>query len=284
MMKKIELKKFSSEIGINSKLLDMLILKELNITKSSLFLIDEIDDKYIENIKLNLEKLKNGVPIEYIINNAEFYNLDFYVDNRVLIPRNDTEIMVDNAIDSIFELELDTLIDIGTGSSCIAISIMENTKNINHCFVGDISEKALEVSKKNINKYQLDKKIKQIHSNLITEFLSSNSYDIGKNVIITANLPYIKNGDHENMDIETILYEPELALYGGKETGFELYEQLLRECIQFKKIQHLNKLVLFIEIGFDQYDYSYDYLKNLNLQFEYFKDNNGINRCIKIVF
>ncbi|MDD3145252.1 MAG: peptide chain release factor N(5)-glutamine methyltransferase [Candidatus Gracilibacteria bacterium] len=283
-MDKKELKKISTEIGVNSKLLDILILKELNISKSSLFLIEEIDDKYIENITKNLERLKKGEPIEYITNNAEFYNLDFYVDNRVLIPRNDTEIMVDKAIDAIFDHELNTLIDIGTGSSCIAISIIKNTNSINNCYVIDISTKALEVSKKNINKHNLEKKIKQICGNLLTDFLANSRYELSKNIIITANLPYIKNGDFINMDSETIWYEPELALYGGKNTGFELYEQLIRECIQFKNLYSINNLVVFIEIGFDQYEYSLNYLKNLDLVFEYFKDNNGINRCIKIVF
>jgi len=86
------------------------------------------------------------------------------------------------------------------------------------------------------------------------------------------------------MDSETILYEPELALYWWKNTWFELYEQLFRECFQFKKIYKLNKLIIFFEIWFDQYEYSLNYLKKLDLVFEYFKDNNWINRCIKIVF
>lgn len=283
-MDKKELKKISSEMWVNSKLLDILILNELNIKKSSLFLIDEIDNKYIENITKNLERLKKWEPIEYITNNAEFYNLDFYVDNRVLIPRNDTEIMVDKAIDEIIDNELNTLIDIWTWSSCIAISIVKNTNSIRNCYVVDISTQALEVSKKNINKYNLEKRIKQIYWNLLTDFLANNNYELSKNIIITANLPYIKNGDFINMDSETIWYEPELALYWWKETWFELYEQLLRECIQFKKLYSINKLILFIEIWFDQYEYSYKYIENLNLNFKYFKDNNWINRCIKIVF
>lgn len=283
-MDKKELKKISTEIWVNSKLLDILILKELNISKSSLFLIEEIDDKYIENITKNLERLKKWEPIEYITNNAEFYNLDFYVDNRVLIPRNDTEIMVDKAIDAIFDHELNTLIDIWTWSSCIAISIIKNTNSINNCYVIDISTKALEVSKKNINKHNLEKKIKQICWNLLTDFLANSRYELSKNIIITANLPYIKNGDFINMDSETIWYEPELALYWWKNTWFELYEQLIRECIQFKNLYSINNLVVFIEIWFDQYEYSLNYLKNLDLVFEYFKDNNWINRCIKIVF
>lgn len=283
-MYKKELNKISNEMWINSKLLNILILKELNISKSSLFLIDKIDDKYIKNILVNLNRLKKWEPIEYITNNAEFYNLDFYVDDRVLIPRNDTEVMVDKVIDIIINKELNTLIDIWTWSGCIAISIIKNTTNVKNCYVIDISTKALEVSKKNIFKHKLEKKIKQIHSNLLTDFLSNSNYELSKNIIITANLPYIKNWDYINMDSETIWYEPELALYWWKETGFELYEQLIRECFQFKNLYKLNKLILFIEIWFDQYKYSFNYLKNLDLVFEYFKDNNWINRCIKIVF
>jgi len=162
-MNKKKLKKISNEMWVNSKLLDILILKELNISKSSLFLIEEIDDKYIENILKKLERLKKWEPIEYITNTSEFYNLDFYVDNRVLIPRNDTEIIVDRAIDSIVDYEINTLIDVWTWSSCIAVSIIENTNKIKNCYVIDISIPAIEVSKKNIYKYNLEKKIKQIN-------------------------------------------------------------------------------------------------------------------------
>lgn len=283
-MKKSKLKTIALDMWVNSNYLDKIILKELNLSKSGLFLIDEIDEKYIEEITNKLKRIENKEPLEYVINNAEFYNLDFYVDNKVLIPRNDTEIMVDMAIEEILQQDSITLIDVWTWSSCIAISILENTKKINNCYVVDISNDALDVSKKNISKHNLLNKIIQINWNLISDFIWINDFQINKNIIITANLPYIKNNDFINMDQETIRFEPEIALYWWKNTWFELYEQLIRECFQFKNIKHIQSLILFIEIGFDQFEYSRQYLDKLNLNFKYFKDNNWINRCIKIVF
>jgi release factor glutamine methyltransferase len=283
-MKKTDLYKIWREQNIESKKIEQILLKTTELTKSQLFLIDEIDEKYLKDIKNSFYRLSNWEPLEYIIKNAEFYSLNFYVDSRVLIPRDDTEIIVDKAINTIINYKSITLIDVGTWSSCIPISIIKNTIKVNNCYVIDISKNALEVSKKNIINHNLEKKIKQINWDLLKNILSDNSYDLKKNVIITANLPYIKNNDFENIDKETIQFEPALALYWWKNTWFELYEKLIDQSINLKKIKDLNSLTLFIEIWFDQKEYSEKYLNNLNLKFNTFKDNNWINRCIKIEF
>lgn len=281
-MNKKEIYKLSNKS--DTKKVDDIILNVTGFSKTELFLKEEIEDKYIEEIKSKINRLNSWEPLEYIINKAEFYSLDFFVDSRVLIPRNDTEVMVDKSIEEIIIKEDITLIDVWTWTSCIAISILENTNKVNNCYVIDISKKALEVSKKNIISHNLDKKIKQINWDLLSEIIWRNEYEIHKNVIITANLPYIKDNDFENIDKETMNFEPSLALYWWKNTGFELYEQLIKECIKFKILNHLKSLVLFIEIGFDQYDYSNKYLSDLGLKFKYYKDSSEINRCIKIKF
>lgn len=272
------------------KNINLIIQKITGLSKGQLFLNPKIEPKFQEKINLSIERLKKWEPIEYIIKMAEFYSLDFYVDNRVLIPRNDTEIMVDKAIDQIMispsqEIEEEykiALIDVWTWSSCIPISILKNTDKINNCYVVDISKNALDVSKTNIIKHDLEKKIKQIHWDLITDLLWNKEYYLNKNIIITANLPYIKNDDFSNIDKETIKFEPALALYWWKNTWFELYEQLIRQCSQLKNINHLKSLTLFIEIWFDQKEYCKNYLNTLDLKFEIFKDNWGIERCVKI--
>jgi release factor glutamine methyltransferase len=290
-MKKKEIFQFWKELWLEINKIEKIILKITDLSKSQLFLLDDVQEKCIEDIKKAFIRLQNWEPLEYIINKAEFYSFDFYVNPKVLIPRNDTEVIVDKAIEQIVTIPKDidkktniTLIDVWTWSSCIVISILKNTEKINNSYVIDISKKALEVSRKNIVKYNLEKKIQQIHWNLLTDFLTTNEYELKKHIVITANLPYIKDNDHENMDIETITHEPALALYWWKETWFELYEQLIRECIQLKNIHHLKTITLFIEIWFDQKEYSENHLKNLNLKFEIFKDNWGIERCIKIEF
>lgn len=283
-MKKTEIYKVWRNSRLESKKIEQILLKITGLSKSQLFLLDEINDNYLDIIKKSFKRLENWEPIEYITNNSEFYSLNFYVDQRVLIPRDDTEVMADKAIEILLDYDSVTLIDVWTWSSCIPISILKNTNKINNCYVIDISKNALEISKKNINKYKLDKKIKQIHWNLIKDFIWNKDYELNKNIIITANLPYIKNEDCKNIDKETMKFEPALALYGWKNTGFELYEQLIKESTQLKTLHKLNSLTLLIEIGFDQKEYSEKYLKNLNLKFETFKDNWWIDRCIKIEF
>lgn len=281
-MKKIELKNYWLNIWLKTSQLDSIIQSELKISKSGLFLIEEINEEYVDNIKNKFNRLKNWEPLEYIIKKAEFYNLDFYVDNRVLIPRNDTEIMVETAIKQINILNDILLIDIWTWSSCIPISINKNCKNIDETFAIDISIDALEVSKINIKNNNLEWKISQINSDLLNSIIENKFPN--KNLIITANLPYIKNDDFDNMSKETIIYEPNIALFWWVNTWFELYEKLIKQIITLKNNNNFENIILFIEIWFDQEDYSKKYLNNLNLKFEYFKDNNQINRCIKIVF
>ena len=274
--------------------INLIIQKVTGLSKEQLFSSPKINEKYKKEIDEKIKKLENLEPIEYIINNAEFYWIDFFVDNRVLIPRNDTEVMVNEVLKLITPPPAGTplekgrnkidLIDVWTWSSCIPISILKNTDKINNCFVIDISEKALEVSKININKYWLEKKIEQIQSSILNSFSfpGERGCNLEKNVIITANLPYIKDNDFKNIDKETVQYEPNLALYWWEKTWFELYEKLINQTIELKKNYELEKIILFIEIWFDQKQIAKDYLNKQNLNFEIYKDNWWVDRCIKI--
>lgn len=281
-MKKLEIFKIWKDLWLEINIIEKIIRKITGLSKGQLFLLDEIEEKYIQGIQKAFNRLKNWEPLEYIINNAEFYSLDFYVDPNVLIPRNDTEIMVDKTLETILKFENISLIDVWTWSWCIAISIIKNTEKINNCYVTDISRKVLEVAQKNIIKHELSKKIQTIKSNLLVKFIWNNDYILSKNIVITANLPYVKTWDFENMSPETVKYEPELALYGWKNTWFELYEVLIKECLLLKKLNNIKNLFLFIEIWFDQKEYSEKYLIKAWLKHSYYKDNSWIDRCIKI--
>jgi methylase of polypeptide subunit release factors len=105
-----------------------------------------------------------------------------------------------------------------------------------------------------------------------------------KNVIITANLPYIKNRDFINMDQEVIFFEPSVALYWWEETWFELYEKLTQQLLELKEKLSIEKIVAFYEIWFDQYEVSKEFLEKKGLKFDYFKDFNNIYRTIKVEF
>lgn len=260
-----------------------LLQKQTGFSKSQLFLCSSLpstDDAWLENIIHVWEK---KYPFEYIINKAEFFWLELFVDERVLIPRNDTEIMVEQTIKTINNSQWNNIyIDIWTGSSCIPISVLKNCdkQNIRQTYVIDISRDALDVSKKNINIHNLNTEIIQLEWSLLEPFtdIYKKKYDL----VISANLPYIKDNDHDNMDKQTVIYEPDLALYGWKETWFELYEILIKQIQELKISNNIENITLFIEIGFDQEIYSQKYLHSLELEFHLHKDNSWIVRCIEV--
>lgn len=262
-----------------------LLLKETDFTKNQLFLCEEIEkinQKWLNN---QVELAQSGFPFEYIIQKAEFYWCEFYVDERTLIPRDDTEIMVESVLSLLDEIHdsNNLLIDVWTGTSAIPLAILSNTKKISETFVIDISEDALDVSKINIKTFNLEDKIFQYHGSLLEPVLEKLNTIKTDNIIITANLPYILDNDFENMDKETVEYEPDTALYWGPVTWFELYEELIQQCLELKHSWNINTIDLFIEIWFDQKKYSQNYINNLWLKNIYHKDNWGIDRCIHIV-
>lgn len=228
--------------------------------------------------------------------NEEFFALPFYVDSRVLTPRNDTETMIYQVLKEI-KLNEYTLIDVWTWSSCIPVAILKNAKyQPKEAFALDISLDAMDVAKINIEKHNLQNKLILLNSDLLEVFLNKSQKISSKNIIITANLPYIKNWDFDNMDKEVLENDPHIALFWWIDTWFELYEKLINQIFEIKSLyspldkgemdesQRGLNISLFIEIGFDQKEYSEKYLTNLWLDFEYFKDLWWIYRIVKICF
>lgn len=297
MLSKKELFDFWKSLWIKSKTIELIICKITDFSKDQLFLIreDDIffkDDKKYKIFLSYIERLKKQEPLEYILEEAEFMWNIFFVDKRVLIPRDDTSLLVFESLRYYKENKKESIfIDIWTWSSIIPISIIKNLpKNLlskNIFYWVDISKKALEVAEINVKKYSLDSHIKLLIWDLLSPFLSQRNLldnDLSS-LIITANLPYIKKNDFENMDSQVYDFEPELALYWWEKTGFELYEKLIFQFIELRSLfKNLKYLVLFIEIWFDQYEVSRNFLTNQWLSFKYFKDTNNIYRLIKIIF
>lgn len=278
-MKKQELILIWRKFWLQFDIIEKILIKKTGLSKSQFFLAEEFNIWNLEELKNIFKKVAFGYPIEYILENAEFYGLDFYVDKRCLIPRNDTEVMVDEAIKVLSENSI--YIDIWTWSWAIPISVYKNSKNkIKKIYAVDISTDALEVAKKNIKTHNLENKIKLLKSNLLSDLFPLLAKEGVRGWIITANLPYIKNEDFWNMDREVILHEPAVALYWWKKTWFELYEKLIEQIIESNN----KKVILFIEIWFDQKEVAINYLENKKLSFEIFKDNWAIERCVKIKF
>ncbi len=189
-----------------------------------------------------INERKKHKPVAYIINRKEFYGYDFYVDKEVLIPRPETEFITQEALKIISNKEnmrgdgFD-LIDVGAGSGCIIISILNELRKNNrdqlvkNAFAIDISEKAISIAKKNSNNYGLYKRIKFIKGDIKT--LGKINFNKSRHIIITANLPYIKDSDYKYLPKNVKQFEPKIALCGGKD-GLHYIKGLIAKMPQIK--------------------------------------------------
>lgn len=185
-----------------------------------------------------------GIPIAYLTNHKEFFGLDFYVDERVFIPRPETEWLIEEVVREVSRRKQQEvriqICDIGTGSGCIAIALAKNIPNA-HITALDISEKAFEVAKKNIAFHGLKSQVELIQSDLLSEVSTRKFHGI------IANLPYIGTSENHLVEKEVREHEPPEALFGG-ETGLELFEKLFS---QIQKMKFLPRW-LIAEMGFLQ--------------------------------
>ena len=186
---------------------------------------------------VNIEKLAKGVPLQHITHTQEFMKMDFYVDENVLIPRPDTEILVEEVIEIAKNMNQPKILDLCTGSGAIAISIAKNVPNA-EIYAIDISEKAINIAKKNAK--NLNAKVKFIKSNLFNK-MNDTKFDI-----IVSNPPYIKKADINYLSQE-VKKEPEIALDGGID-GLDFYRKISKQAIDYLKFGSY----LCFEIGYDQ--------------------------------
>ena len=212
---------------------------------------------------VNIEKLTNGVPLQHITHQQEFMKMDFYVDENVLIPRPDTEVLVEEVIQIAKKIQNPKILDLCTGSGAIAISIAKNVPNA-ELYAIDISQKAIDVAKKNAK--ELGAKVKFIKSNLFNK-MEKMKFDI-----IVSNPPYIKK-DIINSLSKEVRKEPELALDGGID-GLDFYKKITEQAIEYLKFGSY----LCYEIGYDQKDDVIDIInKHENYSNTYCKKDLGGN-------
>lgn len=279
MKKEDIIKIWKQDFKLDSKTINKVLEFVFNINKEELFLSKELDDIYNWQIFFIFEKISNNYPLEYITKKLEFYWKEFYIDENVLIPRIDTEILVEKVIKHIKKQKDEIyLLDIWTWSGIIILSILDEIKEkIKRAYAIDISKKAIEVAIRNAYEKKLE-----IFIDFINMDFRNFEFNLlqNKNLVITANLPYIKENDFENMTESTYRYEPEIALYGWRNSWFEMYMDLIEILIEKKDL--FASLDLFIEIWFDQWEISKNFLEEKWLKFEIFKDTNNISRTIKI--
>jgi release factor glutamine methyltransferase len=228
-----ELKK----VKINSAVLDAEVLLSFAIKKPKEWILTHPDyNLKTQEYKKLIKRRAKHEPVAYITRTKEFFGLNFFVDKNVLIPRPETELMVEKALEIIKGSKRNiNLIDIGTGSGCIPISIIKN--NVTVCydrskllhsnfkiFAVDFSANALQIARKNAAKHKV--KIKFLKGNLLKPLFSySRELEIG-NIIITANLPYLSDSQYKKLPPEIKKYEPRSTLVAGKD-GLDYYKELL---------------------------------------------------------
>lgn len=258
---------------IPAKEIEILIMYILD--KNSIWLHLNYDKEFNEISKLEelVEKRATHYPMEYIIQKASFYGEQFMVEPGVLIPRPETEILIDKAKE-ILEDELKyvtkpvKILEIGTGSGVICVTLAMMFENIEIIAV-DINEKALNLAQKNAKKFNVDKKIEFKNSNL---FENINDDDI---FMVISNPPYIKNSYVLPKNVE---FEPKNALFGG-----EIGDELLKDIIKFSS--HKDVKYLLCEIGYDQKSSLERYFKEFNVEFySFYKDYENFDRGFTLRF
>lgn len=254
---------------------EMIIARVLNCSRMELYLNYDklLNPKEREEIRNLVKKRATHYPLQYLIGETEFYGYKFFVDEGVLIPRPETEILVDAVISYIKQSNKNNwnVLDIGTGTGIIPISISKyfsNTQNKILFTATDISKTALENAEKNIELH---------HIQNIQLILSDTSKDLsGKFDIIISNPPYISEKQFQNLQKEVKNFEPKLALFGG-EKGLTYYQKILQNAENF-----LNKNgKIFFEIGANQKEDMEKVIHEFNYKIiDIIKDYNDLYRVL----
>ncbi|MBM0045842.1 peptide chain release factor N(5)-glutamine methyltransferase [Anaerococcus sp. mt242] len=235
-------------------------------SKSFIYLNPDLElNNEVSNKIVEIEnKINDGEPLQYALGRWEFYGLDLIVDNRALIPRFETEILVDYILKS--DIKKETILDIGTGSGAISLSLAKNLENSDIIGV-DIENNALSLANENKEKLNL-KNVKFLKSDLFSNI--NTKFDL-----IVSNPPYISEADYKCLD-KQLFFEPKSALVGG-EDGLDFYKQIIKEA---PKYLNEDGHIVF-EIGYDQKVAINDLLIKSDFKnIENIKDFNGFDRII----
>lgn len=255
MVTVVRLLKLGTEKLKNSKIdtpqldAEVILCNLLNIERIQLHIYPnrEISQEICRSFMEAVEKRIKQMPIQYIVNRQEFMGLDFYVDKRVLIPRGDTEILVEEVI-RLYEGEFPgqrvRLLDIGTGSGAITVSLAKHIPQSQVASV-DISEGALAVAAKNAARHGVQDRVRFYHGSLLEPLRQEQERSFLH--FIVSNPPYIPRRTIEELSAQVRDYEPSNALDGG-EDGLDFYRSIVKEAVDFI----LPGGWLVFEIGYDQ--------------------------------
>jgi len=279
----LEIIKYSSNLLNDNNIRDsrlnveLMFCEILNCDRIKLYLDFDKPLKPDEIVKFKsmLKRRMQNEPLQYILGKTNFYGYEIKLNNKVLIPRQETEILVGKVLEDIFEAGKDfiNILEIGSGSGCIAIALSGEMKkkNIEHKIISiDISSKSIEMAKSNaIINYIPNDNIDFKVEDFFTNSFSGNNFDY-----VVSNPPYIPAKEIDGLNIEVKSFEPIDALTDGKD-GLLFYENILNLFYKKSKI--------FVEIGDGQKEKIEDLLKRNNIKdYNFYKDYCNIERVLKI--
>ena len=257
---------------ISNPYLDSEILLSKSINKDKKYIIlnpkELLKSNQLNSFNRLIERRKKGEPIAYLINKKDFWKNEFYVNKDVLIPRPDTETLVDQILKIYSNQSKLQILDIGTGSGCVLLSILKERTSFYGTGI-DISKKSINVSKFNAKKLKLSNRVKFYNSDV-------DNFKIGKYDIIVSNPPYIELFNLKYLEKDVVNFEPRLALNGGLDGFFKIRKIIKKARDLIKK-----KGKLILEIGFDQKNKVKEILKKEGFYVnKSFKDYGKNDRCI----
>ena len=264
--------KILSNNNIRSSKLDSEILMAKAIQKDRKFVIlnlkKEIEKKSFDYFKNLVHQRSSGKPIAYLLGKKNFWNFEFVINKDVLVPRPDTEILVEEVLRITKHRNNLKILDVGIGSGCILLSILNEKKDFYGIGV-DVSKKCLDLSTVNAKKIGVINRVKFIKSDV-------DNFNSGKYDLIISNPPYIKSFDIKYLEKDIVNFEPKLALDGGLE-GLSELSKVINKSSELIKLG--GKLIL--EIGFDQKNKVKQLLKNKVFYInKILKDYANKDRCI----
>ena len=258
--------------SILSAKLDSEILMAKALDKKREYIIlnnDEIiKEQNLEYFKKLVQERATRKPIAYLLNKKSFWNSEFYVNKNTLIPRPDTEIILEQILKFTKNKNYLNILDIGVGSGCILLSVLKERKNFYGTGI-DISRNSLDICKMNAKKLLLERRVKFFKSDV-------DKFAIGKYDLVVSNPPYIKTSDLKYLESDVIKFEPKLALDGGLD-GLSVIRKVIKKSSELLKKN--GKFIL--EIGFDQKNKVIKLLNNKGFYINStVKDLANNDRCI----
>jgi len=258
--------------NIPNPFLDSEILLSKSIDKDKKYIILNskkiIKNEQLINFTSFIDRRKEGEPIAYLTNKKEFWKNEFYVDKDVLIPRPDTELIIEQVLKTSTKQSQLQVLDIGTGSGCILLSIIKERPNFYGTGI-DISKESINVSKINAKQLNLTNRVKFFHSCV-------DNFHIGKYDIVVSNPPYIELLSLKYLEKDVVNFEPRLALNGGLDGLSKIRKVISKTSVLIKKN---GKFIL--EIGFNQKNKVKKILKKEGFYVnKVLKDYGNNDRCI----